>query len=285
MRIALCNEVVRELEYAEQCQLAAQLGYDGLEVAPFTLSDEPHRIPASRRSELRRLTGDAGIRVTGLHWLLVKPSGLSITSEDSSVRDKTLDVMRGLVDLCADLGGSVLVHGSPKQRLIAEGQNRGEVEQRVVELLRLVAEHAADAGVTYCIEPLSRAETNFINSLAEAVAVVKGVNHPSFRTMLDNKAVAGCETEPPEVLSDRLVPAGLIGHVHVNDRDLKGPGQGSDRFTLLLRSLLRNRYAGVIGVEPFQYLPDGPTCAARAIGYLQGILECLGELDPVGEES
>ncbi len=285
MRIALCNEVVRELKFSDQCRLASELAYDGLEVAPFTLSDEPHRIPASCRSELRRLAEDAGITITGLHWLLVTPQGLSITSDDSSVREKTLEVMRGLVDLCADLGGSVLVHGSPKQRMIADGQDRGEVEKRAGELLQSVAEHAATAGVTYCIEPLSRAETNFINSLGEAVAMVERVDRPSFRTMLDNKAVAGCESEPPEVLCDRLIPVNLIGHVHANDRNLKGPGQGNDQFTPLLRSLLRNGYTGVIGVEPFQYLPDGPTCAARAIGYLRGILECLGELEPVEKES
>jgi sugar phosphate isomerase/epimerase len=222
------------------------------------------------------MAADAGIRVTGLHWLLVTPEGLSITSDDTSVRQRTLEVMRGLVELCADLGGSVLVHGSPKQRMIGENQDRVEAEKRAEEILRAVADHAGSAGVIYCIEPLSRAETNFITSLSEAISMVERVDRPSFRTMLDNKAVAASETETPEVLCDRFIPANLIGHVHVNDRNLKGPGQGNDRFVPLLQSLIRNHYAGVIGVEPFQYVPDGPTCAARAIGYLRGILESLG---------
>ena len=49
-RLALCNEVVRELAFADQCALAKGLGYDGLEIAPFTLSDEPHRLPPAKRA-------------------------------------------------------------------------------------------------------------------------------------------------------------------------------------------------------------------------------------------
>src|ERR1044071_6033662 len=113
MRIALCNEVIRELPFERQCELAATLGYDGLEVAPFTLSDEPHRLTAVQRSAVRKAAQDAGIAITGLHWLLVKPDGLSITAADADVRARTLAVMRELIGMCAELGGTYLVHGSP----------------------------------------------------------------------------------------------------------------------------------------------------------------------------
>ena len=91
MRIALCNEVLRELEFAAQCALAKGLGYDGLEVAPFTLSEQPHRLPQVRRAELRRIAGDHGIAITGLHYLLLAPEGLSITSPDPGVRARTIE--------------------------------------------------------------------------------------------------------------------------------------------------------------------------------------------------
>src|SRR4051794_10014480 len=113
MRIALCNEVIAGMDFARQCAFAAALGYDGLEVAPFTLGDEPHLLHGEAVRRLRRAAQDAGIAVTGLHWLLVKPAGLSITSEDAAVRGRTLEVMRRLVGLCAELGGAVMVHGSP----------------------------------------------------------------------------------------------------------------------------------------------------------------------------
>ena len=73
-------------------------------------------MPPAERAGVRRACADAGVAVSGLHWLLVAPKGLSITTADRAVRERTLDVMRRLVELCADLGGAYLVHGSPAQR-------------------------------------------------------------------------------------------------------------------------------------------------------------------------
>src|SRR5687767_2053404 len=103
MRIALCNEVVAALPFARQCALAAGLGYDGIEVAPFTLDREaPHLLSAGRRAEARRAAADAGIPITGLHWLLVAPEGLSISSGDPALRARTLEVVERLIGLAAD---------------------------------------------------------------------------------------------------------------------------------------------------------------------------------------
>ena len=96
MRIALCNEVIAPMPFPQQCEYAAKLGYDGLEIAPYTLSEEPHRMGAARVAAARAAAEDAGIAVTGLHWLLVKPAGLSISTKDEAVRQKTVDVMLAL---------------------------------------------------------------------------------------------------------------------------------------------------------------------------------------------
>ncbi len=275
MKISLCNEVLRPLDFVSQCRFAAAVGYDGLELAPFTLDANPHRLAPGRIAELRSTAEGEGLTITGLHWLLITPPGLSVTSADPEVRQRTLDVMKGLVDLCAGLGGKVMIHGSPKQRQIDAGEDRAVAEARACELWRQVAEHAGQAGVTYCLEPLSPAETNFVNSLEEAAAVVRRIDHPAFRSMLDTKAARTGERDTPEVLARRWLPEGLIAHVHVNDRNLRGPGQGNDRFAGLLAVLRELGYEGVIGVEPFDYFPDGPAAAARAIGYLRGLLEGL----------
>lgn len=121
MKISLCNEVIRELEFGAQCEFARKLGYDGLELAPFTLGENPHLLSSADRAALRRAAESAGIQITSLHWLLVTPKGLSITSPNASVRKQTTEVMCRLVDLCADLGGIALVHGSPAQRNLADG--------------------------------------------------------------------------------------------------------------------------------------------------------------------
>ena len=147
MRIALCNEVIAGLSFERQCALAAALGYDGLEVAPFTLDDEPHLIGADRRAAMRNAAREAGVAITGLHWLLAMPPGLSITSDEQPVRARTIDVMRALIELCAELGGRILVHGSPAQRRLPDGPAAAAARQRGEAAFAAIADDAAGAGV------------------------------------------------------------------------------------------------------------------------------------------
>ncbi|MDE2664996.1 MAG: sugar phosphate isomerase/epimerase [Acidobacteriota bacterium] len=275
MKIALCNEVLRDLPFPAQCQRAAALGYSGLELAPFTLGEEPHRLSADRRAELRRAASDAGIAITGLHWLLLTPPGLSITAADPGVRRTTIEVLKRLVDLCADLCGKVLVHGSPKQRQVKADEDPLEAWQRARDLWATVADRAAQAGVRYCIEPLAAHDTNFINTIGTAVEMMEAVANPSLGTMLDTRAASHSESAPLPQLVDRWLPSGAIAHVHLNDPNGRAPGQGSLNFGPVLQALRRHRYEGPVSVEPFDYRPDGSTAAARAIGYLQGVLEGL----------
>jgi sugar phosphate isomerase/epimerase len=272
MKVALCNEVIREMEFAAQCEFAKKLGYDGLELAPFTLDENPHRLTAARRIELRRAATNAGIEITGLHWLLVTPKGLSINTPDPSVRKQTIEVLRGLVGLCADLGGKVLVHGSPLQRNVSEGDSPAEAWKRACDTFAAVAPDSESAGITYCLEPLSPSNTNFINSVAEAVRMVQTVNIPAFHTMIDCCSAASEDLPTPELI-DLWMPRGQIRHIHFNDPNRQGPGQGEMAFAPIVAALRRHNYRGLIGVEPFEYVPDGPGSAARAIGYLRGILE------------
>jgi len=277
VRIALCNEVIAPMPFPAQCEYAAKLGYDGLEIAPYTLSEEPHRMGAARIAAARAAAEDAGIAVTGLHWLLVKPAGLSISSKDQKTREKTIDVMLALIDLCAELGGKYLVHGSPQQRRVDPGETRAAAMARAQESFAAIAERAQKAGVLYCIEALAAESTPLINTLEEAAQMVRQINSSSVRTMLDCSAAGRMEKEPLGALIERWVPKGVIAHVQVNDRNRRGPGQGEQRFAPLFAALKRNKYPGDVAVEPFDYVPDGPGAAARAIGYLRGILEALEE--------
>ena len=277
MRISLCNEVIAPMPFPKQCEYAAKLGYDGLEIAPYTLSDEPHRIGTAQLAAARAAAADAGIAVTGLHWLLVKPQGLSISTRDAAVRKRTVDVMLAFVDQCAELGGRYLVHGSPQQRRVESGETRDAAMARAQESFAAIAERAQKAGVVYCIEPLASDQTPLINTLDEAAAMVKGIGSPSVRTMLDCSSAGRMESAPLPALVDKWLPQGMIAHVQVNDRNRRGPGQGEQRFAPLIAALVRHKYAGDIAVEPFDYVPDGPGAAARAIGYIKGILEALQE--------
>jgi sugar phosphate isomerase/epimerase len=270
MRIALCNEVIAGLPFAAQAKLAAGLGYAGLEVAPFTLDAEtPHLLPASRRAELRRIAAGEGAPITSLHWLLVAPAGLSITGADPTLRARTLDVMQRLIGLAADLGATLLVHGSPKQRQVVADGDAARAEEAVAQAGAWAAQH----GLTYCLEPLDAGQTNWATTVAEAVDIVARIGSPGLKTMLDVCAAGNGERDSAEALLRRFVPTGWIAHVHLNDRNRRAPGQGGDRFGPVLRALRETGYAGFCAVEPFDYHPDGPMSAARAIGYLAGVME------------
>jgi D-psicose/D-tagatose/L-ribulose 3-epimerase len=278
MEVSLCNEVLRELSFADQCALAAGLGYDGLELAPFTLAEKPHLLPAGRRAELRRVAEDAGVPITGLHWLLLTPDGLSITSPDEAVRTRTLDVMRRLIELCADLGGTILVHGSPKQRQIADGEARATAVARATKCFAAIAGDAEAAGVTYCIEALAPPEATIITTVEEAASIVRKVGSAAVQTMIDCAASRGEQVSVPELI-ERFLPTGLIRHIHLNDPNLRGPGQGKLPFGPILAALRRHHYQGRCSLEPFVYEPDGPTSAARGIGYVRGLLEVIEKVD------
>lgn len=279
LRFSLCNEVLQPLPFEQQCALAAALGYDGLEVAPFTLAADPQSITDAQAAGFRRVAQDHGLAIDGLHWLLVAPSGLSVVAEDRAVRERTVDVMRRLVELCALMGGRYLVHGSPKQRSVPPGSTRDQALARATECFAQAGSAAAKAGVAYCIEPLSARETNLINTVAEAVRIVDEVGSPGLKTMIDCSAAGQMEKASIPDLLARWVPSGHVAHVQVNDPNRRGPGQGAMHFAPILARLLQlqraGQYKGVVAVEPFDYLPDGPGCAARAIGYLKGVAEGL----------
>jgi sugar phosphate isomerase/epimerase len=279
MKFALCNEVLHPLPFTQQCRFASDLGYDGLEVAPFTLAADPMALTDADAAALRRIAEDHGLKIFGLHWLLVAPSGLSLVAEDAAVRQRTMDVMTRLVELCAVFGGSYLVHGSPKQRSTPAGGTRAQAWERARECLRHAGEAAARHRVTYCLEPLSRIETDLVNTVEEGARMVDEIGIASLRTMIDCSAAGQAETEPVHRLMEQWLPTGMIGHVQVNDPNRRGPGQGEMDFAPILQVLQRmekaGHFPGIVGVEPFDYVPDGPGCAARAIGYLRGVMEGL----------
>jgi len=275
MLVSVCNEVIRELPLPQQFEFARKVGYDGVEIAPFTLGDDPHLLSAGKRAEIRRAARDAGIAITGLHYLLLTPAGLSITSVDADQRARTVDVMRRLCGLAGDLGAAILVHGSPAQRRLEPGRE-ADGRKYGAECFAAVADAAADAGVTYCIEALAPPEAQFVTTIEEAAAIVRAIGSPAVRTMIDCSAAARAETQAIPELIRQWLPTGLIAHVHLNDPNRRGPGEGDLAFAPILAALAAADYRGMAAVEPFIYEPDGPSCAARAIGYIRGAMEARG---------
>lgn len=266
MRLAICNETFKGWEWARTCDFVAECGYEALEVAPFTLADDARKVTRHERNALRRASEAAGLSITGLHWLLVSPEGLSVTSPDAAVREATSEYLVALTDLCADLGGAVMVFGSPAQRKIHDGMSRAEAVERYAVALLPALDRAHEAGITICVEPLPAPEANFILTLQEASEVVAILEHPAARTIFDVKSASSEGVPLPDLIRKH---ARMIAHVHANDANRRGPGFGSTDFAPVLAALAEVGYAGYVSVEVFDYSPDPETIARESLAYLR----------------
>lgn len=275
MKLSLCNEVLRELPFEQQCALAAKLGYTGLELAPFTLAEDPCTLDAAAARHYRMVAHDHGLAISSLHWLLVKPEGLSLVTPDAALHRQTTELLERLIAFAAACGAPVLVHGSPHQRSPLSGQTVADATARLEATLAALAPVAQAAGVVYCLEPLSPVETPVINTVAEAAALVDRIGSPALRTMLDVSAASQTESAPVHKVLAQYLASGHIAHVQLNDRNRRGPGQGDTPQTPVLRVLRDAGYSGWMAVEPFDYQPDGPSCAAYSAGHVRGIWEAL----------
>ena len=267
MKFAICNELFENWPWERTCEFVGGIGYDGIEVAPFTLAPSVTDVPPDRRAALRRVAERAKLEVVGLHWLLVSPTGLYINTPDDALRARTAQYLAELVDFCADLGGKIMVLGSPKQRSIVEGQTKKGAWQRAVDLLSSVLDKAGELGLTICLEPLSPVETNFINTVAEGMKMVRQINHPNFKIHLDVKAMCSESKPVPDII--RSVRAADIGHFHVNDPNLYGPGMGEVDYGPIAEAIKDVGYDKWLSVEVFKYDPDPETIVRKSIDYLR----------------
>ncbi|MBN2588435.1 MAG: sugar phosphate isomerase/epimerase [Sedimentisphaerales bacterium] len=267
MKFALCNEMFEGMTMAQVCSIAGRLGYHGIEIAPFTLGESAETISAGLRKETRRIISDSGLETVGLHWLFAGPKGLHITTQDNKIWGRTRDYLSCLLDLCKDLDGKVLVLGSPKQRNIQPGQTYEEARKRACDLLVSVLDKAQELGLTICIEPLSPVETDFINTVTQGIEIVRQINHPNLKIHLDIKAMSSETTPVPDII--RSVKVEDIGHFHVNDPNLYGPGMGKVDYAPIAKAIHYIGWDKWLSVEVFKYDPDPETIARKSIEYLQ----------------
>jgi sugar phosphate isomerase/epimerase len=266
MKYAICNETFGDWDHARVCRFAADCGYTGLELAPFTLAPRITDVTAERRLELRREAENCGLSILGLHWLLAKTEGLHLNAADATVRQRTANYLIELAKCCRDVGGTLLVFGSPAQRRIPAGATAEEATRYAVDTFRRAAPGFADCGVTLAIEPLSPPEADFINTAAEAVAILDQLHHPNFALHLDVKAMSTETIPPPELIRryhQRMV------HFHANDANKRGPGFGNTDFVPIFRALINSGYQGWVSVEVFDYTPDPETIARESIRYMR----------------
>jgi len=263
---AICNETFGDWRHERVCKFVAGLGYTGLEIAPFTLAPSVTDVSTDRRKLLRQQAEDAGLMIVGLHWLLAKTIGLNLVSPELSERQRTAAYLGELAKCCRELGGDLLVFGSPQQRKIPEGHTREQATEFAVDTFHRAASAFADNDVTLCLEPLAPSETDFVNRCAEACEILERIGHPNFALHQDVKAMSA-EPTPVPTLIRRY--AKWTRHFHANDPNRRGPGFGDTDFRSIFQALRESGYQGWVSVEVFDYSPDPETIARRSIEYMR----------------
>ncbi len=272
-RYAICNEAFQDFDFRNACQIMRKAGYTGIEIAPFTLADDPATISAEQRAEYRRIISGEGLTFVGLHWLMVSPKGLHVTTPNEALRTRSWGHIHSLIDLCGDLGaGGVMVFGSPLQRSTTGGLTREQATRNYVQGLMEVAPHAEDRAVTILVEALPVGQSDVVQSLAEAVGIVEEIGSPAVRTMFDTHNAVD-EVENHAVLVDRYFD--FIRHVHVNEMDGKHPGRGDYDFKPVLNVLKQRNYTGWVSLEAFDFSFGAETIAVETIQYLRKEAERL----------
>lgn len=270
-RQSICNEVYEGWSLADACASIRSIGYQGIEIAPFTLAQDPATISGAKRREYRSIIENEGLHFAGLHWLMLAPKGLHVTTPDESLRRRSWRHIDTLIDLCADLAGDredngVLVFGSPQQRSTTGGLSRAEATRHYIDGLAGVAPHAEQRRVAVLVEALPSAQCDVMLSLEEAVKAVEEIGSPAIQTMFDTHNAVD-EVEPHPTLIDRHFEQ--IRHIHINETDGRHPGTGDYDFAALLEVLARRDFGGWVSLEVFDFSPGPEKIAADSLRYIQ----------------
>jgi len=273
LRYAICNETFEGWPLAKACDFAAACGYTGLEVAPFTLAPLASDVTAAQRGEIRRTIARAGLDCVGLHWLLAKTEGFHVAHPDPAIRSRTVEYLGDLARLCHDLGGRVLVFGSPKQRSLLPGVTAEQALGHIHEVFSRLVPVLETTDTVVALEPLAPVETDVLTTAAETCRLIERIGSPHVRLHLDVKAMASEAEAIPEII---LASARHLEHFHANDPNLQGPGFGAVDFTPIFTALDEVRYSGWVSVEVFDYAPGPERLARESIDYMRRIEAALG---------
>lgn len=272
MKFAICNETFVDWPHEKAFSFAADCGYTGIEIAPFTLATDARQIDAATRTRVRRLADDTELEIVGLHWLLAKTTGFYLTSPDPATRRRTAEYLGELARLCHDLGGRVMVLGSPQQRNLLPGVSHEQGLDFAADVLREAIGTLEDLEVTLAVEPLGPAEGNFLNHAADGAELVERVGSPNCRLHLDVKAMSSEGTPVADIIRANH---SLMEHFHANDPNRLGPGMGEVDFVPIFEALGEVDYCGWVSVEVFDYSPGPERLARESIEYMQACLEKL----------
>jgi len=270
MKFCICNEIFQEWPLAKQFEVAADIGFNAIEIAPFTIDSSVRNIDGETRQRIRTLAQDSGVEVAGIHWLLAQTEGYHLTDPDLTVRRRTIEYMQDLVKFGVEIGGSIEVVGSPQQRNVKDGVSYQQAWEWFKEAMIACAEVPGAEGFATCIEPLApETNNNFIIRAEEARRMVREIDRPNVKVILDTYSGTHVEDDFPAQIRQT---ENLLGHFHCNDYNQRAPGWGDTDFVPIMRALLDIGYQGYCSIEVFDFEPDPYEHAARGLATLKQAL-------------
>jgi sugar phosphate isomerase/epimerase len=267
MKFGICNEIFNDWQDIDRAiDYVKEIGYDGLEIAPFTIAPYVTEIPSRTRTHIAKKAQEADLEIIGIHWLLVGPTGLHITHPDAEIRGRTADYLIDLAHFCADIGGTKAIFGSPKQRNVMEDVGHDQAWDYATEVFERALPAYEINGVTLCLEHLAPAETNFCQTAEETVKLIEHINHPFFKLILDTKAMSDEPLGRPATIRAH---AKHLAHYHANDANLQGPGFGDVDFAPIMAALQDVHFTGYVSVEVFDFQAGPERIATESLAHLK----------------
>lgn len=277
MKLSICNEVFEGWSLAKTFRYVKQLGYDGIEIAPFTIASSVEKISKEKRDEIRKEAKKNELEIVGTHWILVTTDkNLNLFNNTGETNKETIDYLKEVVKFTSEIGGKIVVFGSPKQRNIPSREISEKAWNSAVLAFKEIGDLAKEEGVTVCVEPLSRDQTNFINNVHDANRFIGEVNHENIKLILDVRSM--CDEKRP---FDDVIAEGRenLRHFHSNDCNGYIPGSGSANYKQIVQGLLKIKYSGYLSVEVFDFKPDPETIATKSLENLKKFFKEFGGLN------
>lgn len=205
-------------------------------ISPRTVSDETFRQNVAVFKNLK----------TPVHaFNIFIPSELKLVGPD--VDEKAiLDYVEAVMIRLSQTNTRMIVWGSGGARRIPEGFDRKTAENQFIAIAKKIAAIAAKYNIVIALENLNSSETNFINTVKEALYIVKKVNHPNLRLNVDIYHMLK-EGESPAII--RKTKKYLV-HVEIAEKENRtAPGVTGTDFRPFLRELKKVGYHNKIVIE------------------------------------
>ncbi|MBC8234494.1 sugar phosphate isomerase/epimerase [bacterium] len=264
---AICNDAFKNWEIADVFKYVGDLGYDGVEINPYTLCETLDGFSSAAQLSVREAAESAGVEIIGIHSILKNPKRFfHINHPDASIRAETLEHLNALITFCGDLGGKVIPLGASKQRTVLPDLTHQQAWDYAIAVFREALKTAERRGVVLCLEPLTHRLTNFITKASEATRMVEEMDHPNFKMMIDVRSASDDEMPIPELIRQS---AHHLAHFHANDDNGRGPGKGNADYAGISDALKEIGYEGYLSVEVFDFQPDPETIAIESLNTLR----------------